>query len=490
MGAAAAETVVARADLFATLPPEWPADPLPAIQAAMRARAETVVVLDDDPTGTQTVHDVPVLTAWSARALRAELAAGPPAVYILTNSRGLSRVAAEGLNRDIGRALAAAGASTGRRHVVVSRGDSTLRGHFPAETDALIEGLGADVDATLLVPAFIPGGRYTIGDMHYVADGDWLIPAAQTPFARDATFGYRASHLPSWVEEKTGGRVRAAAVVSVSIDLIRRDGPGGVAACLAGLDHGRVCVVNAASERDLAVVALGVIKAEARGRRFLYRTAASFVPPRAGLDPRPLLTPADLDLPAAGGGLIVVGSYVPATSVQVEALLAAGGARHVAVDVDLLLSDRRQAGEIARAADAAARALRCGEDTVVVTSRRLVAGVDGADSLAIGRRVSGSLVAIVRRIATRPRYLLAKGGVTSSDVATAGLGVGRAMVLGQLDAGVPVWRLGRESRYPGLAYIVFPGNVGGPRALTDIVDALRSRGAAEPRGPRGPRGPC
>lgn len=469
----AAERIVA-ADLFAALPPEWPHDPLPAIQRALRVRGETVVVLDDDPTGTQTVHDVPVLTRWSADILATELAAGPPALYILTNSRAVPPEAATALNREIGVRLAMAGRATGRRYAVVSRGDSTLRGHYPVETDALVEGLGARVDATLLVPAFIAGGRYTVGNRHYVADGDWLVPAAHTPFARDAVFGYRGANLPAWVEEKSGGRIPASTVGSISIEAIREGGPERVAGVLLALAQGAVCVVNAASERDLAVVALGAILAEEQGRRFLYRTAASFVCARAGLTPRPLLTPTELSLPLTGGGLIIVGSYVPLTSVQVAALLTEGRVTAVEIAVERLLSPTARDGEIARAAHEANTALRRGDDTVVVTSRDLVTSADAGASLRIGQHISASLVAVVRAITTRPRYIIAKGGITSSDVATAGLDVTRATVRGQVAAGVPVWQVGPESRYPGLTYVIFPGNVGQPRTLVDLVHALRS----------------
>jgi uncharacterized protein YgbK (DUF1537 family) len=80
---------------------------------------------------------------------------------------------------------------------------------------------------------------------------------------------------------------------------------------------------------------------------------------------------------------------------------------------------------------------------------------------------------VVRALTIRPRYLVAKGGITSSDIATQGLGVRRALVLGQILPGVPVWQLGPETRHPALVYIVFPGNVGGPQALAEIVTTLR-----------------
>jgi uncharacterized protein YgbK (DUF1537 family) len=461
------------ADTLANLPPEWPTDPLPAIRAAVRGASEMLVVLDDDPTGTQSVHDIRVLTEWPVEALRAELASEKPAVYLLTNTRSMPLAQAQSLNAEIGRNIQAAAQLSGRRPVVVSRSDSTLRGHFPGEVESLAQALGDGFDATLLIPAFIAGGRYTIDDVHYVADGDRLIPSGETDFARDATFGYQASNMCEWVEEKTERRVSAASVASVSIAAIRTEGPDGVAARLAALSHNSICVVNAASERDLAVAALGILQAEARGKRFLYRTAASIVPLRAGIGARALLTRADLDLPEAGGGLIVVGSYVPKTSGQVAALLEQPDITSVEVRADALLADTGWEGEIARVAQAADRLLGAGRDVAIFTSRQLIPGADAAASLAIGRRISDGLVAIVRAIGTRPRYLLAKGGITSSDTATHGLDVKRALVLGQILPGVPVWQLGPESRYPGLAYIVFPGNVGGPSALADVVAALR-----------------
>lgn len=462
-----------RAELFGRLPPAWPHDPTPAIRAAVRASGVKVVVLDDDPTGTQTVHGIPVLTEWPEEALAAELRNELPAFYLLTNSRSLPPATAQELNAEIGRSLVAAGHASGRPFVVVSRGDSTLRGHYPGEVAALAEALGGQFDATLLIPFFEAGGRYTLGDVHYVAEGEQMVPAGETPFARDASFGYRASNLREWVEEKTGGQIPASAVASLSLEEIRGGGPELVTARLLALPPASVCIVNAAAARDLEVFTAGLLAAEAQGRRFLYRTAASFVASRAGLSPRPLLGAAELQLAGPHGGLVMIGSYVPTTSGQLGALLEQPGLLAVEVRVEALLDDTRQAGEIARAAEAIDAQLGRGEDAALYTSRRLIAGDDAERSLAIGQRVSASLVAIARAVTRRPRYLLAKGGITSSDIATAGLGVRRAMVLGQVLPGVPVWQLGPESRFPGLAYIVFPGNVGGPQALGEVVAALR-----------------
>ena len=462
-----------RETLLTSLPQPWPHSLLPAIQQQIAASSRSIIVLDDDPTGTQTVYDLPVLTEWTVEALQAELALATPTFYILTNSRSLPLPAAQALNAEIGRNLLAASRATGRDFAVVSRSDSTLRGHYPGETDALMAALGQQVDATLLIPFFLEGGRFTIHDIHYVAEGDQLVPAAETPFARDAAFGYRHSDLKAWVEEKTEGRVVAADVVSITLDDLRLGGPTAVAQKLLQLPADAVCVVNCAGTRDMEVFVSGLLMAEAEGRHFLYRTAATFVQVRAGLAPRSPLTAVELALPTAGGGLIVVGSYVPKSTVQLNTLLAQPDLTQVEINVDALLDDQRQPAAIAQAIQAATSALVAGQDVVLYTSRRLVTGDDAVSSLAIGQRVSASLVTIVRGLGTRPRYLIAKGGITSSDLATKALGVKRARVRGQLLPGIPLWQVGEESRYPGLIYVVFPGNVGGDDALVQAREKLR-----------------
>ncbi|MCB9150651.1 MAG: hypothetical protein H6641_17995 [Caldilineaceae bacterium] len=455
------------------LPAEWPDSLLPHIQQSLAAGGRKLVVLDDDPTGTQTVYDIPVLTEWSVDVLATELSNALPAFYILTNSRSLPAAAAQALNREIGQNLLAAGQRAGRAFAVVSRSDSTLRGHYPAEVDALAAALGQDVDATLIIPFFLEGGRLTINDVHYVAEGDELILAAATPFAQDAAFGYSASNLRDWVVEKTNGRVQPAQIYAVSLEQIRTGGPQSVAQQLISLPKGSVCIINSVSLRDQEVFVAGLLAAEEAGKQFIFRTAASFVQARLGLATRPILTQQQLDMPPHGGGLVVVGSYVPKTTSQLAALLAQGDCTAVEINVAALLDDNSRDAVLQEAAQTMASALAANQDVVVYTSRQLITADTGAESLAIGQRVSDGLVALVQGLTVPPRYLLAKGGITSSDVATKGLGVKRALVLGQILPGVPVWRIGAESRFPGMPYIVFPGNVGDENAVANVVKALR-----------------
>ena len=464
---------IKKSDLLNSLPDEWPVDLRPQIQQKIAASKCKVVVLDDDPTGTQTVHSIPVLTDWSVETLRAELTTDLPAFYILTNSRSFTLEVAQSINKEIGSNLIEAARKANRPFVVVSRSDSTLRGHFPGEVDALAKALAQDFDGWIINPFFLEGGRYTIDDVHYVDDGDWLVPAAETEFARDGVFGYQTSNLCGWIEEKTGGRFSLDEVVSISINDLRDGGPERVASLLAELQDGCVCVVNAASYRDLEVFTAGLLDAEAHGKRFLYRTAASFVRIRSGLSPRSILTVADLELPNSGNGLVIVGSHVSKTTDQLHKLLEQPEISHAEVNVELLIDEKRRLIEIERVAAETDRALDHGKDMVIFTNRQRVVSNDAKSSLSIGQKISEGLISILNNVTAKPRYILAKGGITSSDVATEGLKVKRAMVCGQIMPGVPVWKLGAESRLPGLAYIVFPGNVGDSKALAAVVNKLK-----------------
>ena len=454
---------------LAGLPPVSDTSRLPEIQAHLRQHPHKLVVLDDDPTGTQTVHDVPVLTTWTVDALRAEFTAPGNMFYILTNSRSLPAPQAEALNIEIGHNLVAAGGDM--PFCVVSRSDSTLRGHFPLEMHALTASLGRAFDGWLIVPFFEEGGRLTINGVHYVADHDSLIPASATPFARDSSFGYSTSVMSAWVEEKTGGQVRAGDVQVITLDDIRSGGPDAVLARLMSLVEGRVCVSDAVSYRDLEVLVVALLRAEAQGRSFLYRTAASFVRTRAGLDARPLLTSSDLSIDRSVGGLVVVGSYVPRTTAQLRCLLRDTSIVSLDLSVDTLLSSEWEA-TLAHIAQQIDDHLRRGETTVIYTSRDLVSGSDAQQSLLIGQRVSRGIIALLNALTQRPAFIVAKGGITSSDIATQALKAKRAVVRGQITPGVPVWELDSDSRYPDLPYIVFPGTVGDDGTLATVVHEL------------------
>jgi uncharacterized protein YgbK (DUF1537 family) len=453
------------------LPPVPEEDFLAAVRQELEDSPSVTVVLDDDPTGTQTVHKVAVLTEWSVPLLKQEFERRPKVFFVLTNSRALPEPEAVALNREIARNLQEAARQAGVSFIIVSRSDSTLRGHFPAEPQALVETLGWQDAVWVLAPALFEAGRITVHDTHLVQEGGQLIPAGQTPFARDPAFGYTNSELPRWVAEKTRGRIPARQVQSFSVEKIRTASVETLAGEMGQLPAGTVCVLNAVVYADLEKAALALRKAEKAGKRFLYRSAASLARALCGMAASPLLQVEDL--PGAGphGGLVVVGSYVKKSSAQLANLQQ----NRTLLFREVPVADLLGAGAGAVISTIAAEAtgfLAEGQTVALYTSRKLEAGTSPAASLEIGHTVSQGLVQITRQIGVRPAFIAAKGGITSSDLATGALQIKRALVAGQIHPGVPVWITGPESLFPGIPYVVFPGNVGTDTALADVVEKL------------------
>jgi len=141
---------------------EGDADLRAAIRRMRAADGLLLGVLDDDPTGSQTVHGVQVVTLLSASAYQAALAGPAAACFVLTNTRSLDERAAAVRTARAARGLIAAATRRGARIQLISRSDSTLRGHLAAEVAALQavqrEEAGQAFDAVLLIPAFIEGG--------------------------------------------------------------------------------------------------------------------------------------------------------------------------------------------------------------------------------------------------------------------------------------------------------------------------------------------
>ena len=461
-----------RADPRLGLPPVWPVSLRAKIRQAGARR--TLVVLDDDPTGTQTVRDVPVLIDPSVDDFVRLFEAGTPVAFVLTNSRSLPEDRAAALARSLGRRIARAGKRTGRPISVVSRSDSTLRGHFPAEVDPLLEVLGWPDAPVLLMPYLGDAGRITIDDTHFVVRDGEAAPVAETEYARDPAFAYADSNLRRWVAARPGTAGRP--VASVPLALIRGGGPAAVEAALGALEPRTVCIANAAEDRDAEVVAAATLALETSGTPILARTAAGYVRARTGQARAANLSPAHLPL-GDGPGLIVVGSHVPATTRQLQRLLADPPIELELVDIPAAQAADPAAGPPIRrrAAERVAELMRSGVTPVVATSReRLETPPDDPSGVAQAARIARTLMGAVRALPLHPAWVLAKGGITSSDVATVALGTRSALVLGQLLPGVPVWRLD-GGRYPGVVLVVFPGNVGDDGSLRSAVTALARR---------------
>lgn len=427
-----------------------------------------IVILDDDPTGTQTVKNIPVVTQWSEAVLDNEIK-NSNVFFILTNSRSLQEQEAGELAFVLGERLQKLAKKYGKSLLVISRGDSTLRGHYPKEVDALSKGLGIPEAKHILAPAFFEGGRYTFQDVHYVKEETNFIPAGETPFAKDSTFGYTSSNLKGYILEKYQNAVDPNAITSISIPTLRHSSVEHINGILNAPEPSYF-IVNATAPVDLEKLALTILQTNAS---LVFRTAASFVNAVTGQGPAPLLGKKELFGNAARNGtLVVVGSYVPKTTAQLNYLKSRYKAHYLELDVHQLFHDTALDGTLISIASQLDSFLEKGTHVVLFTSRELKKGSSREESLQIVNLVSRSLTKIVGSIRVKPGLVLAKGGITSSDIAVKSLQISRAMVLGQVAKGVPVWQADELSKFPGLPYVVFPGNVGDDAALFTVLNSM------------------
>ena len=434
-----------------------------------------IIVIDDDPTGSQTVHGCLLLTRWDDDTLDAALRDDAPLFFILSNTRAMAAAEAARVTRAIAvalqQALARAKASgEALTSLVVSRSDSTLRGHYPIETDVISEVLGP-FDALFLVPAFFEGGRITRAGTHYLRQDGELVPVHLTEFARDSVFAFHHSYLPDYVEEKTGGRIPAAAVQRLSRENLRAEDLPARLRTLAG----NVCVVVDAEEpEDLAMFARAVRTAADAGKRFLFRSAASLLTALADLPPQPVAAEAmGRHRRGDGPGVILVGSHVRKSSEQLEWLLQEPGVVGIEIAVD-----RTQGGERADYLEACRGRIHAvvaqGMDPVIFTSREERRFADRHERLAFGAGVSAFLMELVQTLPENIGFLISKGGITSNDTLSCGLGLATARVVGQILPGCSVLLCPDDHpRYPRLPVVIFPGNVGDAQSLVQARRRLR-----------------
>jgi uncharacterized protein YgbK (DUF1537 family) len=435
-----------------------------------------IIVLDDDPTGSQTVHSCLLLTRWDVATLKMALADAAPLFFILTNTRGMDAERAAAVTREVCVNLKAALADYDGPVLFVSRSDSTLRGHYPVETDVMNAVLGP-FDATLLTPAFFEGGRITRDSTHYLMVDGKPVPTHETEFARDSVFGYRTAYLPDYVAEKTAGRVAAKEVARLTLTDLRA---GAAGEWLAALHDNTVGVADGESADDYRLFADAVLAAAAGGKRLLFRSAASLLTALAKLPPQPVAAESFATLVRDGQpGAIVVGSHVAKTTAQLTALLKQRGVVGLPLDVARLPTARAAVVDELTASIAHAHAR--GLTPVVFTSRAERTFASVAERLAFGESVSGTLMDVVKRLPPTLGFLISKGGITSNDVLSTGLALTASRVLGQILPGVTVVQTPPDHRLPQLPVVIFPGNVGGDDALAEAYRRLApSRAQASP----------
>lgn len=399
-----------------------------------------LVILDDDPTGIQTVHGCLLITQWDEATMRIALQHEQPFFYMLTNTRAMTREEAARVVRSAMETVLEVNREFGYRLIFISRSDSCLRGHFPLETDVMrqvLQEYGVKVWPKVpFCPALIEAGRVTIDGVHYMKDGERLIPVSETEFARDNVFAYHTSVLSDYIREK-GANPEEYQIVN--------------AATYDELYAFTETLFNEIKDFDGAVV---------------IRSSSSLPKAMSGIADKPLLDRSILK--EDGVGCFIVGSHVQKTTRQLNALLAGQRLAGIEVDVERVLHDgdslmQELLTEMKQRAEE-------GLTPVVYTSRKEVRLKDADERQHLGQRISDFLVEMVARLPFVPSYLVAKGGITSNDILTKGLALKSAVVLGQIVPNVPCVM---TDHFP---YIIFPGNVGGDDSLREVYEKLNPVG--------------
>ena len=457
---------------------------------AVEGSERKIIVLDDDPTGVQAVHGIYVFTDFKKETIAEGFAGKDKMFFLLTNSRALTQEQTTALHTEIAENVMAVSKEMGIPFLLVSRGDSTLRGHFPLETEVLkevIEEKGElSFNGEILVPFFAAGGRFTVDNIHYVKYGEELIPAGDTEFAKDKTFGYQSSDLRMYIEEKTKGRFISWEVTEISLESLRKGDIDFIEKQLMEVKNFGKVVVNALDNIDLQVFCIALYRVLAKGKNFLFRSAADFVKAVGGIGDRELLGKEEMiGSKNKRGGIIVVGSHTAKTTEQLNQLNTfqskalqskeIAGLEFIEFNSDLVLEDGLEE-EVKRVVAESERLIENGRSVVIYTKRKLLSieGDTKEQALLRSVKISEAVQRLVGDLNVEPAFVIAKGGITSSDIGVKALRVKKALVLGQAQPGIPVWKTDDNSKFPGIPYIIFPGNVGDADTLKKIVEKLVS----------------
>lgn len=427
-----------------------------------------LVILDDDPTGMQTVHGCLALTRWAEEDIQAALNDEVPFFFILTNTRALPAGEAVLAVKSAVTNVIRAARNTRADVCFLFRSDSTLRGHFPLELDTIAETSGMPVDARFFIPAFFEGDRITEHNIHYIRNGETLTPCHETEFANDSVFGYSSAFLPDYIQEKSRGKIQSDSVISIPRKMLDGSHDRELLETILQLECDRYVIVNCINYQELHRFFEVLRYAMDQGKHVLFQTAASSVKSLTQCPDQEYMT---LQNSEAGPGLIFVGSHVAKTSAQLKILLQEGiDIEAVEIDVISLLNDEN--AYIKQIVTQATEGFKHGRTPVIYTSREEIPFLSIHERLMAGKKISAFLTHIVRLFTEIPAFVIAKGGITSHDILAKGLEVSSARVLGQAAAGIPVLKMPHNHRWPGMPYVIFPGNVGGNGTLLEVYQSI------------------
>ena len=368
----------------------------------------------------------------------------------------------------------------------MSRGDSTLRGHGFLEPLLLEDNFGP-FDATFHIPAFLEGGRTTVNGVHLL-DGK---PVHTTSFSKDRVFGFSSSSLAHWLEEKSHGLISSTNVQSVSTHELNKAFTSDNSFLfdrLNSLQNNVPVTVDASDYRHLTIFAECIRLLHYR-KRFLFRSAASFLKALADPGLQPLEPSALVDLRRRNPdgqflpGFIMVGSHVPLSDLQVDYLLQQTACTGVEISVHQFIdalnspaSDQVIADIESSLTSRLKNLLLSGVTPVLFSSRGEVILSSEEANRALSRELSQSMSRIAAALVSEIGYIICKGGTTTQTYLSFGLKLTSVYLEGQLLPGLSMVRA-TTGPSKDLPILTFPGNLGSSSTLMhawELMEACRS----------------
>ena len=443
------------------------------------------VVIDDDPTGSQTVHDCLLLLKWDYSTLVKGFESESNLFFILANTRSLEENDAKLTIEEICKNLKVVIASEKYEGeiIFISRGDSTLRGHNFLEPNAINSCLGP-FDATFHIPAFIEGKRLTINGSHFVDQ----IPIDQTIFARDKIFGYETSNVKNLLFQKSKSQINLHDIQNLflsDLEILNNDENNIVFKKIKNLKNNKHVILDVENYSQLKKFSL-IIKKLSKQKKYLFRTAASFI---SSISERKsefcdkrffsnlrIRTKEKSFLP----GLVIVGSYVELSTIQLKNLLEISHCEPIELDVFEFFKitssennpDRRNLFK-----NKFLREIRFsfeqGKTPVLFTSRKFMC-LEYTEQINFYNSLAFFIAELVADLKYEIGYLISKGGITTNVILSNGLNADYVYLEGQILTGISVVTCNLKNGKK-LPIVTHPGNIGNKDSLVNIWKVFENK---------------
>ena len=445
-----------------------------------------VIVIDDDPTGSQTVNNCLLLLKWDYSTLIKGFQSKSNLFFILANTRSLSENDAKLRLVEICNALkkVISKESYKEEFIFVSRGDSTLRGHNFLEPKIMNDCLGP-FDATFHIPAFIEGKRMTIDGDHFVDN----VPVSQTIFAKDKIFGYKTSNVKQLLFQKSKSQLKFNDIQNLKISelkVLESKEKNIVFNKIRNLKENSHVIVDIENYSQLEKFSLS-IKKLSKQKKFLFRTAASFISSISAVKDNPkepffysLIRRKNREkkfLP----GFLVIGSYVELTTMQLKEFLEISDCIPIELDVfeflriSKLKSNQDQLVFFKNKLLAQIRSILKQENTpVLFTSRKEVSLAKNDEQVNFYNSLAHFISELVSDLKNEIGYLVSKGGITSNVILSNGFKANYVYLQGQIITGVSLvtFKLENDENLP---IVTFPGNIGNQDSLVKVWRILENK---------------